>query len=139
MSHPSAIDTDLFTGFKVSLDHIGKRLDAVDRVEKWLTEVCSDVDELKRGYELPIPSVSGVVPNTTAHTIMPVTNNFNNANEESIVTRLTWGKQMELEDETDDPDSSMDRPSRDKVCLTQVHKSTEKFLRTVFTSVSNAD
>ena len=148
MSDSSATDTDLFVGFQASLDRIGKRLDAVDRMEKRLTEVCSDVDELKHGYtarnqaaELPVPSVSGVVPSTTAHSaaFTPVTNNSDNADEERIVTRLTWGERMELEDETEDRDGSMDHPGSDKVCLTQVHKSTEEFLRTAFTSVSKAD
>ena len=46
---------------------------------------------------------------------------------------------MELEDETEDRDGSMDRPGSDKVRLTQVHKTTEEFLRTAFTLVSNAD
>ena len=74
MSDSSATDKDPFVGFQASFDRIGKRLDAVDRMEKRLTEVCSDVDELKCGYtarnqaaELPVPSVSGVVPSTTAH------------------------------------------------------------------------
>ena len=49
------------------------------------------------------------------------------------------GERMELEDETEDCDGSMDRPGSDKVCLTQVYKSTEEFLRKVYTSVSNAD
>ena len=78
---------------------------------------------------------------TTAHSaaFTPVTNSSDNADEERIVTRLTWGERMELEDEMEDRDGSMDRPGSDKVRLTQVHKSTEEFLHTAFTSVSNAD
>ena len=120
MTDPSATDTDLFSGFQATFDHIGKRLDTIDRMEKRLTEVCSDVDELKRRYtvcnqavELPVAFVSGVVPSTTAHsaTFTPVTNNADNVDEEGIVTRFTWGKRMELEDETEDRESSMDRQS----------------------------
>ena len=120
MTDPSATDTDLFAGFQATLDRIGKRLDAMDRMEKRLTEVCSDMDELKHRYtvrnqavELPVASVSGVVPSTTVHsaTFTPVTNNADNIDEEGIVIRFTWGKRMELEDETEDRDSSMDRQS----------------------------
>ena len=101
MSDPSATDTDPFVGFQASLDHIGKRLKAVDRMEKQLTEVCSDGDELKRRYtarnqaaELPVASVSGMLPSTTAHSaaFTPVANSSDNADEEGIVTRLTWGE-----------------------------------------------
>ena len=46
---------------------------------------------------------------------------------------------MELEDENEDRDSSMDPPGGDKVRLTKVHQSTEEFLRAAFTSVSNVD
>ena len=122
MSDPTTTDTDPFAGFQATLHHIGKRLDAVDRIKKRLTEVCSDVDELKRGYtarnqaaKLPVASVSGVVPNTMAHSaaFTPVTNNADNADKEGIVTRLTWGKRMELEDETEYRDSSMDHPGSD--------------------------
>ena len=94
-------------------------------MEKRLTEVCLDMDELKREYtarnqaaELPVPSVSGVVPSTITHSaaFTPVTtNNSDNADEEGIVTRLTWGERMELEDETEDCNGSMDRPGSDKV------------------------
>ena len=82
-----------------------------------------------------------MVPSTTARSaaFTPVTNSSDNVDEERIVTRLTWGEQMELEDKTEDRDGSMDCSGSDKVRLTQVHKSTEEFLRTAFTSVSNAD
>ena len=109
MSDPFATDTDPFAGFQVTLDCIRKRLDTVDQMEKRLTEVCSDVDELKCGYtacnqatKLPVASVFDVVPSTTAHSaaFTPVTINSNNADKEGIVTRLTWGKRMKLEDET---------------------------------------
>ena len=90
--------------------------------------------ELKHGYNarnqaawLPAASVSGVVQNITAHSaaLMPVNNNADNADEEDIVTRLTWGKRMELEDETENCSSPMDHPGGDKVCLNQVLKSTD--------------
>ena len=61
MSDSSATDTDPFVGFQASLDRIGIRLDAVDRMEKRLTEVCSDVDELKRGYTA-CNQAAGLVP-----------------------------------------------------------------------------
>ena len=145
MSDPPATDTDLFAGFQATLDRttVGKRLDAVDRMEQRLTEVCSDVDELKRGYiarnqaaQLPVAPGTGVVQSTTAHSaaLTPV----NADNEDGIVTRLTWGERMELEDENEDRNSSMDRPGGDKVRLTKVHQPTEEFLRAAFTSVSNA-
>ena len=142
MSDPSATDTDLSVGSQATLDRIGKQLDAVDQMEKRLTEVCLDIDELKCGYtarnqaaKLPVASVSGMVPSTMAHSaaFTPVTNNSDNANEEGIVTRLPWGERMELEDETEDCDGSMDHPGSDKVHLTQVHKSTEELLCTAFT------
>ena len=68
MSDPPATDTDPFAGFQATLDRIGKRLDAVDRMEQRLTEICSDMDELKRGYiarnqaaQLPVAPGTGVV------------------------------------------------------------------------------
>ena len=146
MSDPSATDPDPFAGFQATLDHIGEGLDAVDRIEQRLTEVCSDVDELKRGYiahnqaaQLPVAPGIGMVPSTTAHSTALTPVNNDNANEDGIITRLTWGKHMELEDENEDCNSSMDRPGDDKVRLTQVHQSTKEFLRAAFTSISNAD
>ena len=146
MSDPPATDTDPFAGFQATLDRIGERLDAVDRMEQRLTEVCSDVEELKRGNiarnqaaQLPVAPGTGVVQSTTAHSAALTPVNADNADEDGIVTRLTWGERMELEDENEDRDSSMDRPGGDKVCLTKVHQSTEEFLRAAFTSVSNVD
>ena len=47
---------------------------------------------------------------------------------------------MELEDEVEGQgDSPVDCTGGDKVCLTQVHKSTEDFLCKAFTAVSNTD
>ena len=146
MSDPPVTDTDPFAGFQATLDRIREQLDAVDRMEQWLTKVCSDVAELKCAYitrnklaQLPVAPGTGVILCTTAHSaaLMPV--NADNAVEDGIVTRLTWGERIELEDKNEDRDSSMDRPRGDKVRLTKVHQSTEEFLRAAFTSVSNAD
>ena len=95
MSDPSTTDSDPFMGFQATLYHIGKQLDVIDRMEKWLTEVCLDVDELKHGYIAPAVSLSGVVSSTTARiaTLKPLNNNADNADEEGITTRLTWASE----------------------------------------------
>ena len=79
-----------------------------------------------------------MVPSTTAHSAALMPLNADNANKDGIITRLIWGKCMELEDKTEDRDSFMDHPAGDKV---QVHKSTEEFLYNIMalTSVSNAN
>ena len=61
--------------------------------------------------------------------------------DEEVITGLSWAKRMELEYELDDSTSniSSEKPGGDKVHLTQVHNSTEEFLRKAFTSVNNAE
>ena len=147
MSDPPATDTDPFTGFQATLDHLGERLDVVDQMKQWLTEVCSDVDELKyeniarnQAAQLPVTPRTGIVASTMAHsaTLTPV--NADSADEDGVITRLTWGKCMELEDKHEDRARQLHGPSGgNKVCLTQAHRSTKEFLHAVFTSVSNAD
>ena len=50
MSDPPATDPDPFVGSQATLNRIGESLDAVDRKEQRLTEVCSDMDGMKHGY-----------------------------------------------------------------------------------------
>ena len=39
MSDPPVTDPGPFARFQATLDRLGERLDAVDRMEQWLTEV----------------------------------------------------------------------------------------------------
>ena len=93
-------------------------------MEKRLTEVYSEVDEMKHGLYCPQPgnraACSFCIWRGTKYITSVTSNDANIADEEGIVTRLTWGEQMELEDKTEDRDGSLDCPRGNKVCLTQV-------------------
>ena len=139
MSDPPETGSNPFAGIQATLDRIDERL----------SSVCTDVEELKRdkhareqAAKLPIVNNPGTVQSTTAHSAVftPVGVTADDVNEDDVVTKLTWSEQMELADEDEGQgDSPVDRTGGDKVRLTQVHKSTEDFLRKAFNAVSNTD
>ena len=73
-------------------------------MEQQLTKVSSVVNELKRWYiahnqaaQLLAAPATGMVPSTMAHSAALMTVNADNADRDGIITRLPWGKRMELE------------------------------------------
>jgi len=120
----------------------------LEQINDRLTAVCTDVEDLKythppggQGAQLPDGCQPGMLPSNTMPSVVSTPDNSSEGND-NVVTRLTWDKQMELEDRSADVDKvnqSGKCPKGEKLCLTKAEESTENFLREAFTTMSNED
>ena len=127
-------ETNLFAAITTTLS----------RMEKWLSAVCSDVEDLKKNrQEVAQPRAlinSGVVHNTPAQSVMIKPVNSGGVVDDKVVFGLTWVERMDLKDELSEvPDNTNDEQSGgDKAHLTQVQESTKDFLCKAFEPMNNA-
>ena len=117
---------------------------SLKRMEERLSSTCNDVESLNTKQlvaQLPyIIENTGTVHSTPAQSVVntPV---VGDVVDDKVITGLSWGERMELEDNAEDPAGNITSvsPGGDKVHLTQVHESTEEFLHKAFIPLNNAE
>ena len=118
---------------------------SLQRMEERLSSVCNDVESLKKAKQ-PVAQLPYIIENTGTVHSTPAQSAVNtpvigDVVDDEVVAGLSWGERMELEDDPEDPAGNVtsEKPEGDEVHLTQVHESTEEFLRKTFIPVNNAE
>ena len=110
-------------------------------MEQKLSGVSATMENLKKAAKSPGKGNSGLVHST------PLTQNVSQPgnSEDTLTTRITWSKRIDLESEDEHQNNSVNSDtskagepvSFEKIWITPVLKATEEFLKTAFSPMEN--